>query len=66
VAKAIGLNIIVYYIVPIMLKMSVRIEKSDAPYIGVYFIVISNNKYYIYAAKPSQIPVSSRYLKIYI
>jgi len=26
-------------------------KKSDAPYIGVYFIIINNNKYYIYAAK---------------
>jgi len=29
----------------------VRIErKSDAPYIGVNFVAVSNNKYYIYAA----------------
>ena len=38
----------------IMLKTIAKIgKKSDAPYIGVYFIVISNSKYYIYAANPS-------------
>jgi len=38
--------------VSIILKIIVEIGKrSDIPYVGVYFIVISNNKYYIYAAK---------------
>ena len=39
---------------PIMLEIIVRIERrSDAPYIGVYFIAASSSRYYIYAAKPS-------------
>jgi len=51
----------------IILGIIIKIRKrSDAPYIRVYFIAMSNNKYYIYAAKPSQILVPSRYLKIYI
>jgi len=49
-----------------MLRATVKIGKSNASYIGVHFIAISSNKYYIYAAKPSQIPVPSHYLKIYI
>jgi hypothetical protein len=28
-------------------------RKSDAPYIGVHLVVISNGGYYVYAAKPS-------------
>ena len=28
-------------------------RRSDAPYIGVYLMVISNGRYYIYTAKPS-------------
>ena len=27
-------------------------RRSDIPYIGVHLIVISNGRYYIYAAKP--------------
>jgi len=51
----------------IILKIIIKIGKrSDVPYIWVYFIIINNNKYYIYAAKPSQIPVLSYCLKIYI
>jgi len=38
----------------IMLRVIVKIgRRSDAPNIEVYFIAISNSKYYIYAAKPS-------------
>ena len=34
--------------------MTPRIKRrSNTPYIGVYFMAISNSKYYIYAAKPS-------------
>ena len=28
-------------------------RRSDTPYIGVYLIVISNGRYYIYTTKPS-------------
>jgi hypothetical protein len=28
-------------------------RRSDAPYMGVYLVVISNSGYYVYAAKPS-------------
>jgi len=39
---------------PIILKIIVKIERrSDIPYVGVYFIAISNSKYHIYTAKPS-------------
>jgi len=39
---------------PIMLKIIIKIKRrNDVPYIGVYFIEISNNKHYIYPAKPS-------------
>ena len=35
---------------PIILKTTVRIgKKSNILYIKVYFIVINNNRYYIYA-----------------
>jgi len=37
-----------------MLKITIKIERrSDILYVGVYFIAANNNKYYIYAAKPS-------------
>jgi len=37
-----------------MLKIIIKTgRRSDAPYMGVYFMAINNNKYYIYAAKPS-------------
>jgi len=49
---------------PIIIEIIARIERrSDIPYIGVYFVVISNSKYYIYAAKLSRIPVPSYCLK---
>ena len=39
---------------PIMLEVIVRIgRRSNAPNIGIYLIVISNGRYYVYAAKPS-------------
>jgi len=38
---------------PIMLGVIIKIgRKSNTLYVGVYFIAISNNKYYIYAANP--------------
>ena len=53
-ARTIGLDIIVYKVVPIILGAIVRIgRRGYIPYIGVYLIVASNSKYYIYAAKPS-------------
>jgi len=34
----------------IVLRVTIKIKiKSNAPYVGVYFIAISNNKYYVYA-----------------
>jgi len=37
-----------------MLGITAKIgRRSNIPYIGVYLIVMSNSKYYIYAAKPS-------------
>jgi hypothetical protein len=39
---------------PIILGLIVRIgRESNTPYIGVYLIVISNSRYYIYANNPS-------------
>jgi len=39
--------------VSIVLKITVKIgKKSNAPYIGVYFMATSNNKYHVYAANP--------------
>jgi len=39
---------------PIILGMIVRAgRRSNAPYIGVYLMAMSNGRYYIYAAKPS-------------
>jgi len=36
---------------PIMLEIIIKIGKrSNAFYMGVYFIVINNNKYHVYAA----------------
>ena len=52
---------------PIMLGIIARAGKrSNIPYIGVYFIAISNNRHYIYAAKPSWILVPSYYIRVYI
>ena len=53
-ARTIGLDIIVYKVVPIILEAIVRIgRRGYIPYVGVYLIVASNSRYYIYAAKPS-------------
>ena len=53
-ARAVGLDIIVYQVILIVLIVIVRIgRRSDIPYIGVHLIVISNSRYYIYIAKPS-------------
>jgi hypothetical protein len=39
---------------PIILELIVRIGRgSNIPYIGVYLIVISNSRYYVYADNPS-------------
>jgi len=47
-----------------VLEIIARIgRRSNIPYMGVYLVVISSGKYYIYAAKPSRIPVPSYYLK---
>ena len=38
---------------PIMLEIIIKIGKrSNALYMGVYFIAINNNKYHVYAANP--------------
>ena len=51
----------------IVLIATARIgRRGDAPYIGVYLIAVSNGRYYIYAAKPSQVPIPSYYLRVYI
>ena len=67
VARTIGLDIVVYKVVPIILGAIVRIGKRGyIPYVGVYLIAASNSRYYIYAAKPSRILIPSYYLKIRI
>jgi hypothetical protein len=39
---------------PIVLIVIARTgRRSDIPYMGVYLVVISNGRYYVYAAKPS-------------
>ena len=36
-----------------MLKVIIKIKRrSNVPYVRVYFIIINNNKYYIYATNP--------------
>ena len=51
----------------IVLIAIARIERrSNTPYIGVYLIVTSNSRYYVYAAKPSWVLILSYYLRIYI
>ena len=50
VAGTIGLDIVACQVMPIMLGTAVgTVRKSNIPYIGVYFVVISNSRYYIYA-----------------
>ena len=66
-ARTIGSNIIVYKVVPIMLGATVRIgRRGYTPYVGVHLIAASNSRYYIYAAKPSRVPVPSYYSRIRI
>ena len=66
-ARTIGLDIVVYKVVPIILGATVRIgRKGYIPYVGVHLIAASNSRYYIYAAKPSRVPVPSYYLRIRI
>ena len=51
----------------IVLIVIVRIgRRSDIPYIGVHLVAISNGRYYVYAAKPSRVPIPSYYLRVYI
>ena len=39
---------------PIILRAIVRIgRRSNTPNVGVYLIVTSNGRYYVYTAKPS-------------
>ena len=39
---------------PIILGIIAKIgRRSNIPYVGVYLMVISNGRHYIYAAKPS-------------
>jgi len=52
---------------PIVLGTIAGIERrSNIPYIEVYLMVISNSGYYIYAIKPSWIPVPGCCLRVYI
>ena len=41
-------------------------RRSDTPNMGVHFIVTSNSRYHVYAAKPSRILIPGYYLKICI
>ena len=50
---------------PIVLTVIARIRRrNDAPNIGIYLIAISDGRYYVYAAKPSRIPIPGRYLRV--
>ena len=52
---------------PIILGLIVKIgRRSYASYIGVYFIVTGDSRYYVYADNPSRILISGHYLRIYI
>ena len=52
---------------PTILKTIAGIgRRSNIPYIGVYFVAISNNKYYIYTANPFKVLIPGYYIKIYI
>ena len=51
----------------VMLTATARIRrKNNIPYIGVHLVVISNSKYYIYAAKPSRVLIPGYYLRVCI
>jgi len=41
-------------------------RRSDTPNMGVHFIVTSNSRYHVYAAKPSRILIPGYYLRICI
>ena len=50
VARTIKLDIVACQVIPIILGIVVgTVRRSNTPYIGVHFIVISNSRYYIYA-----------------
>ena len=52
---------------PIVLIVIAKIRRrSNIPIIGIYLIVISDSRYYVYANKPSLILIPSYYLRIYI
>ena len=49
-----------------MLEAIARVgRRSDAPNVGVHLIAISDGRYYVYAAKPSWIPIPGHYLRVY-
>ena len=41
-------------------------KKSNIPYMGIHFIVISNGGYYIYTAKLSWVLIPGYYSRVYI
>jgi len=41
-------------------------RRSDVPYVGVHLVVISSSGHYVYASKPSRIPVPGYYSRICI
>jgi len=41
-------------------------RRSNIPYIGVYFVAISNSGYYVYAAKLSWVLIPGHYLRVCI
>ena len=50
-----------------MLAATARIgRRSNTPNMGVHLVAISNGGHHVYAAKPSQIPIPSYYLRVYI
>ena len=52
---------------PIMLEAIVRIgRRSNILNIGIHLIATSNSRYYVYAAKLSQIPIPGYYLRVRI
>ena len=52
---------------PTMLGATVRIERrSNTPNIGIYFVATSDGGHYIYAIKPSWIPILGHRLRVYI
>ena len=52
---------------PVMLTATAKTEKrSNIPHIGVYFVVISNGGYYVYAAKLFWVLIPGYYSRVYI